>query len=73
MVSPQPGPTTAARTPQASGDGSDELAALIAAEGFWRLVPDWVPRTGYAAPTPALLRAVEAGLKKRSQERRSQG
>jgi hypothetical protein len=43
----------------------DELAALIEAGGFWRFVPDWVPRTGYAGPTPDILTAVEAGLLRR--------
>ncbi|MFJ1600956.1 hypothetical protein [Streptomyces sp. NPDC088261] len=46
-------------------DPDHELAALIDAGGFWRLAPEWVPRTGYAEPTPALLRDVEAGLRRR--------
>ncbi|MFI9582378.1 hypothetical protein ACIHCQ_11130 [Streptomyces sp. NPDC052236] len=53
-------PTT---TPATVGD-VDELAALIEAGGFWRFVPDWVPRTGYAEPTPDILRAVEAELRR---------
>ncbi|WP_446039847.1 hypothetical protein [Streptomyces sp. SID1121] len=46
-------------------DPDHELAALIDTGGFWRLAPEWVPRTGYAEPTPALLRDVEAGLRRR--------
>ncbi|MGW6769194.1 hypothetical protein ACWGBX_02070 [Streptomyces sp. NPDC055037] len=36
-----------------------------ATEDFWRLVPEWVPRDGYATATPALMREVEAGLMRR--------
>ncbi len=46
-------------------DDVADLAALIEAGGLWRLAPEWVPRTGYAEPTTALLRAVEAGLSTR--------
>ncbi|MEC4018458.1 hypothetical protein [Streptomyces sp. H27-D2] len=45
-------------------DDAGELAALIDAGGFWRLAPEWVPRAGYATPTPDLLRDVEAGLRR---------
>ncbi|MGA4839927.1 hypothetical protein [Streptomyces sp. G45] len=41
-----------------------ELEAVIRAGGFWRLAPSWVPRGGYATPTPDCLRAVEAGLRR---------
>ncbi|NEA19184.1 hypothetical protein [Streptomyces halstedii] len=38
-------------TPTAApSSDADELHALIAAGGFWRLAPDWVPRTGYTIP-----------------------
>ena len=46
-------------------EATAELAAFIEAGAFWRLVPAWVPRTGYAEPTPALLREVENGLRRR--------
>ncbi|MEV4972842.1 hypothetical protein [Streptomyces scopuliridis] len=36
-----------------------------ATEDFWRLVPEWVPRDGYATATPELMREVEAGLVRR--------
>jgi hypothetical protein len=49
----------------APADGVEELEALAHAGGFWRLAPMWVPRTGYASPTPELLRVVEAGLQRR--------
>ncbi|WP_369390818.1 hypothetical protein AB5J72_26560 [Streptomyces sp. CG1] len=52
-------------TPQPPANDVAELEALIAAGGFWRLAPDWVPRAGYAAPTRAVLRDVEAGLRRR--------
>ncbi|WP_405398473.1 hypothetical protein [Streptomyces microflavus] len=51
-------------TPQRRND-ADELAALIEAGGFWRLAPEWLPRTGYAKPSRAVLKDVEAGLKRR--------
>ncbi|MBM7443243.1 hypothetical protein JOC24_006691 [Streptomyces sp. HB132] len=44
---------------------ADEPTARIDADAFWRLVPDWVPRTGYAMPSRHVLRDVEAGLRKR--------
>ncbi|MFD8969264.1 hypothetical protein ACFV0C_30495 [Streptomyces sp. NPDC059568] len=47
--------------PPAATD-ADELHALIAAGGYWRLAPDWLPRVGYALPTRAVLRRVETGL-----------
>ncbi|MER6528941.1 hypothetical protein [Streptomyces sp. NPDC001508] len=37
-------------TPWPSANDVAELEALIAADGFWRLAPDWVPRTGFAKP-----------------------
>lgn len=52
---------------------ADDVAALeahIAAGGFWRLAPDWVPRGGYAMRTPSLLRAVENGLTRRLSDER---
>ncbi|WP_330174196.1 hypothetical protein OG875_11950 [Streptomyces sp. NBC_01498] len=39
------------------------LHTLVEDGGFWRLAPSWVPRTGYAPPTPAVLRRVAAGLR----------
>jgi hypothetical protein len=51
-------------TTPAPADDVAELAALIAAGGFWRLAPEWLPRYGYAKPTPDTLRAVEAGLRR---------
>ncbi|MEU3917132.1 hypothetical protein [Streptomyces sp. NPDC029004] len=48
----------------APADDVAELAALIEVGGFWRLAPEWVPRDGYATPTPDTLRAVEAGLRR---------
>lgn len=51
-------------TPPATVGDVDELAALIEVGGFWRFAPDWVPRTGYAEPTPDILKAVEAGLRR---------
>ncbi|GAA2599149.1 hypothetical protein GCM10009863_10650 [Streptomyces axinellae] len=46
-------------------EATAELAALAEARAFWRLAPAWVPRAGYAQPTPALLREVESGLMRR--------
>ncbi|WP_327373477.1 hypothetical protein OG393_05565 [Streptomyces sp. NBC_01216] len=46
-------------------DDVDELAALIQAGGFWRLAPEWVPRTGYAPPTRPVLLRVHDGLERR--------
>ncbi|MEU0524737.1 hypothetical protein [Streptomyces niveus] len=40
-----------------------ELDAVVHGGGFWRLVPDSVPRV-YAPVTPELLRRVEQGLKR---------
>nr|WSZ96388.1 hypothetical protein OH820_12620 [Streptomyces sp. NBC_00857] len=54
---PHPAPRPAADT--------DDMAAPLTLGGFWRLAPDWVPRDGYAWPTAALLRDVEAGLRRR--------
>ncbi|GHE00759.1 hypothetical protein GCM10010339_17400 [Streptomyces alanosinicus] len=58
------GQSSESSTPRPPANDVVELEALIAAGGFWRLAPDWVPRTGYAKPTRALLRAVEDGLKR---------
>ncbi|WP_371800867.1 hypothetical protein OHA38_20300 [Streptomyces sp. NBC_01732] len=44
---------------------ADQLAALIDAGGFWRLAPEWLPRSGYVAPTRDVLKDVEAGLLRR--------
>lgn len=46
-----------------AGNEIDQLTALIAAGGFWRLAPSWVPRTGYPTPTPRIMQAVEVGLR----------
>ncbi|GBQ02733.1 hypothetical protein SSP531S_41970 [Streptomyces spongiicola] len=46
-------------------DAVDELAALIQAGGFWRLAPEWVPRTGYASPSRPVLLRVRDGLEHR--------
>ncbi|MBE9499165.1 hypothetical protein AN217_10460 [Streptomyces qinglanensis] len=48
-------------------EAAAELTAFMEAGAFWRLVPEWVPRTGFAEPTPDLLRDVAAGLRQRSQ------
>ncbi|MCF3961071.1 hypothetical protein [Streptomyces fuscigenes] len=42
-------------------DGSAELLAVVHRGGFWRLVPDHVPRR-YAVPTRQLLERVRDGL-----------
>ncbi|RDG35336.1 hypothetical protein DVH02_25795 [Streptomyces corynorhini] len=34
----------------APSSDADQLYELIRAGGFWRLAPDWVPRTGYTVP-----------------------
>lgn len=49
-------------TAPAAGNDVDGLMSLIEAGSFWRLAPEWVPRTGYSKATPQILRAVEAGL-----------
>lgn len=49
--------------PDGVGSASD-MDTLIEAGAFWRLVPEWVPRDGYTTPSPAVLREVEAGLKR---------
>ncbi len=46
-------------------DEVDKLAALIQAGGFWRLAPEWVPRTGYVPPTRPVLIRVRDGLEHR--------
>lgn len=43
------------------------MEALIDAGAFWRLAPEWVPRDGYATPSAALLRELEAGLRRLAQ------
>ncbi|WP_405675937.1 hypothetical protein OG292_12730 [Streptomyces sp. NBC_01511] len=56
------------RTPEKRGsDSAAEMDALIGAGAFWRLAPEWVPRDGYATPSPAVLRELEAGLKRQAQ------
>ncbi|MEU9744303.1 hypothetical protein [Streptomyces niveus] len=40
------------------------MQALIDAGAFWRLAPEWVPRDGYATPSLAVLRELEAGLRR---------
>lgn len=44
---------------------ADELAALVEAGAFWRLAPDWVPRSGYVGLSRDVLKDVEAGLQRR--------
>ncbi|WP_329382420.1 hypothetical protein [Streptomyces sp. NBC_01716] len=44
-----------------------EVEALAEAGAFWRLVPEWVPRDGYTTLSPAVLREVEAGLRRKAQ------
>ncbi|MEW2220567.1 hypothetical protein AB0939_14930 [Streptomyces sp. NPDC006990] len=56
---------TAGRGPDLP-EAAAELTAFMEAGAFWRLVPEWVPRTGFAEPTPQLLRDVAAGLRQRS-------
>ncbi|MFD9868836.1 hypothetical protein ACFXI8_04275 [Streptomyces niveus] len=53
------------RTPEIGGsDSAAEMQALIDAGAFWRLAPEWVPRDGYATPSLAVLRELEAGLRR---------
>ncbi|MEV0775073.1 hypothetical protein [Streptomyces sp. NPDC050428] len=51
------------RTPPRATADVAELEAVVHAGGFWRLVPEAVPRV-YAPVTPELLRRVEQGLKR---------
>ncbi|WP_405687583.1 hypothetical protein OG204_30305 [Streptomyces sp. NBC_01387] len=44
--------------------GAAQLAALVAAGGFWHLAPDRVPRTGYVPLTKDVLREGVAGLER---------
>ncbi|MFG2716815.1 hypothetical protein ACGFW5_00685 [Streptomyces sp. NPDC048416] len=44
---------------------TEEPDALVAAGGFWRLVPDGVPRGPYALPSLDVLTAALAGLQRR--------
>ncbi|WP_411146999.1 hypothetical protein [Streptomyces sp. x-80] len=44
---------------------ANRLSVLIGAGAFWRLAPEWVPRTGYAMATRGVLKGVEAGLQRR--------
>ncbi|QIQ04354.1 hypothetical protein [Streptomyces liangshanensis] len=46
----------------------DELAALIEQGGFWRLVPEWVPRE-FAVPTRELAERVALGLRRSLDDR----
>ncbi|MFJ5223528.1 hypothetical protein [Streptomyces sp. NPDC088400] len=39
------------------------LASLVAADGFWRLAPEWVPLQ-FAVPTRELMERVERGLRR---------
>ncbi|MEU0524198.1 hypothetical protein [Streptomyces niveus] len=53
------------RTPEKGGsDSAAEMQALIDGGAFWRLAPEWVPRDGYATPSLAVLRELEAGLRR---------
>lgn len=67
--------STARSTP---ADRASDLITAIAQRDFHRLtpderdpfplwadVPDWVPRKGYTRPTRDVLRAVEAGLRRK--------
>lgn len=51
------------RTPSRVPAGVAELDAVVHSFGFWRLVPDSVPRL-YAPVTPELLLRVEQALKR---------
>ncbi|MET9555413.1 hypothetical protein [Streptomyces sp. NPDC006645] len=51
------------RTPSRVVTDLAELESVVHAGGFWRLVPEVVPRV-YAPVTPELLRRVEQGLKR---------
>ncbi|MEV8291139.1 MULTISPECIES: hypothetical protein [Streptomyces] len=51
------------RTPSRVADDVAELEAVVHSGGFWRLVPEVVPRV-YAPVTPELLRRVEQGLRR---------
>lgn len=48
----------------AQANEPSERKALITAGGLWRMAPDWVPRGGYTDPSPTVLRAVQAGLRR---------
>lgn len=50
------------RTPSRVVAELAELDAVVHSGGFWRLVPEAVPRV-YAPVTPELLRRVEHGLR----------
>lgn len=54
--------TDALSVPRVTTDVA-ELDAVVHGGGFWRLVPEAVPRV-YAPVTPELLRRVEQGLKR---------
>ncbi|MFJ5221539.1 hypothetical protein [Streptomyces sp. NPDC088400] len=50
---------------QATGTRADtpkELAALVEVRGFWRMVPEWVPRR-FDEPTRELVERVAHGLR----------
>jgi hypothetical protein len=51
--------------PARETDHVDELAAPIQAGWFWRLAPEWVPRTGYAPPARPVLLRLRDGLARR--------
>ncbi|MEV0277746.1 hypothetical protein AB0I22_15395 [Streptomyces sp. NPDC050610] len=52
----------APESPEPDSD-AEALYALIAAGGFWRIAPDWVPRQ-YAEPTRELTDRVRHGLRR---------
>ncbi len=59
--------TSSAQVPEPPAPEGDleSLYGLIRAGGFWRLVPEWVPRT-YAEPTKELAGRVWHGLRRLS-------
>ncbi len=57
------GPQRGPENPGAKGESLAELERVIAAGGFWRLVPDWVARE-YAEPTRELTERVRNGLRR---------
>ncbi|MFE0420920.1 hypothetical protein [Streptomyces sp. NPDC058953] len=44
----------------AHGRTQPALDALLVAGGYWRLAPDWVPRTGYVRDRDTLIAALAA-------------
>jgi hypothetical protein len=47
--------------PSRTGDVAEREALR---DEFWRSVPKWVHRRKFLAPTPVLMREVEAGLRR---------